>query len=405
MAAPKIFVSSTCYDLHEVRHNIHKFIKDFGYEPVMSEYGDIFYPPDEHVQDACVKAIDSCNMFVLIIGDKYGSIYHRDKREKENDFVPNSVTLKEFHNALVLNIPKAIFINRFVYHDYKNYRRFLDTEYQRYFSSNLVDDAEQEDKKTKLKYDFDSKYMFPVDSYRYVFFFLDQINELRLGNSYHEFENAEDIQRALKQQWAGYLEQSLKSFREKPVIKQDLERKSFEKLEQVEKLITSLAETLKNQNENINKASLSDFVNLAEISKLEDVQKIFDECIQNILYQDVSNSPFDINLQQRVLFEEIITEDSIKQWVEHLVTLANTHKWSQVISIIPLFSGFKYKYWETRMDVPIKFVMQLASIYEKSEDKQGVIKTLEDKFGKLVDYKSIRNKQAQSEISSDDIPF
>ncbi|MBX9597352.1 MAG: DUF4062 domain-containing protein [Burkholderiales bacterium] len=405
MAAPKIFVSSTCYDLHEVRHNVHKFIKDFGYEPVMSEYGDIFYPPDEHVQDACVKAIDSCNMFVLIIGDKYGSIYHRDKREKENDFTPNSVTLKEFHNALALNIPKAIFINRFVYHDYKNYRRFLDAEYQRYFSVNLVDDADQENKKAKLKYDFDSTYMFPVDSYRYVFFFLDQINELRLGNSYHEFENSEDIQRSLKQQWAGYLEQSLKSFRDKPVVKQDLERRSFEKLEQVEKLITSLAETLKSQNESLNKSLLSDFVNLAEISKLEDVQKVFDECVQNILYQDESNDPFEINLQPRVSFEEIITEDSIKQWVEHLVTLANTHKWSQVISINPLFSEFEYKYWKTRMDVPIKFVMQLASIYEKSEDKQGVIKTLEDKFGKLVDYKGIRNKQAQSDISSDDIPF
>ena len=405
MAAPKIFVSSTCYDLHEVRHNVQKFIKDFGYEPVMSEYGDIFYPPDEHVQDACVRAIDSCNMFVLIIGDKYGSIYHKDKREKENNFIPNSVTLKEFHNALILNIPKIIFINRFVYHDYKNYRRFLDGEYQKYFSSNEVEDFAQDDAKEKLKHNFDSTYLFPVDSYRYVFFFLDQINDLRLGNSYHEFENSEDIQRALRQQWAGYLEQSLKSFRDKPVIKQDLERKSFEKLEQVEKLITSLAETLKSQNENLNKSSLSDFINLAEISKLEDVQKIFDECIQNILYQDESIDPFEINLQPRISFEEIIQEDSVQKWAEILSDLASTHKWSQVISITPLFSGFHYKYWKTRMDVPIKSVMQLASIYAKSDDKSGIIKTIKDKFDKLVDYKSIDKKKTQSSFSPDDVPF
>ncbi len=42
MAVPRMFISSTCFDLHEVRRNIRDFISNFGYEPVMSEYGDIF---------------------------------------------------------------------------------------------------------------------------------------------------------------------------------------------------------------------------------------------------------------------------------------------------------------------------------------------------------------------------
>lgn len=42
MAAPRVFVSSTCYDLQEVRYQLRTFIEDFGFIPVMSEYGDIF---------------------------------------------------------------------------------------------------------------------------------------------------------------------------------------------------------------------------------------------------------------------------------------------------------------------------------------------------------------------------
>ena len=76
MAVPRVFISSTCYDLQEIRHNLRNFIGSFGYEPVMSEFGDIFYEYDQHVQDACLKEIEKCNMFLLVIGNNYGSMYH-----------------------------------------------------------------------------------------------------------------------------------------------------------------------------------------------------------------------------------------------------------------------------------------------------------------------------------------
>ena len=43
MAVPRVFISSTCYDLQEIRFQLRRFIQDIGYEPVMSEFGDIFY--------------------------------------------------------------------------------------------------------------------------------------------------------------------------------------------------------------------------------------------------------------------------------------------------------------------------------------------------------------------------
>ena len=34
----RVFVSSTCYDLKQVRENMKEFIESYGYEPVMNEY-------------------------------------------------------------------------------------------------------------------------------------------------------------------------------------------------------------------------------------------------------------------------------------------------------------------------------------------------------------------------------
>ena len=46
MAAPKIFISSTYYDLRQSRENIEAFIKSIGYEPIMHERLTIPYTPE-----------------------------------------------------------------------------------------------------------------------------------------------------------------------------------------------------------------------------------------------------------------------------------------------------------------------------------------------------------------------
>lgn len=43
MATPKVFVSSTCYDLGETRESIIRFIPTFGFEPILSDHGDVFF--------------------------------------------------------------------------------------------------------------------------------------------------------------------------------------------------------------------------------------------------------------------------------------------------------------------------------------------------------------------------
>ena len=43
MVKPRIFVSSTYYDLKYIRNSLRNFIESFGYEAVLFEDGDIPY--------------------------------------------------------------------------------------------------------------------------------------------------------------------------------------------------------------------------------------------------------------------------------------------------------------------------------------------------------------------------
>jgi hypothetical protein len=68
VANPRVFISSTCYDLRYIRENLKYFVRTLGYDPVLSEEGSIFYDPKTHVQDALLLEIPNCQLFVLIIG-------------------------------------------------------------------------------------------------------------------------------------------------------------------------------------------------------------------------------------------------------------------------------------------------------------------------------------------------
>lgn len=194
MAKPRVFISSTCYDLKELRSQIREFINDYGYDPVLSEYGDIFFEYGTHPQDACFAEVAKCHMFLLIIGNTYGSFYHNSDTVK-----PASVTMKEFEEALDKKIPKHVFINRFVEYDYQNYSRAWANKLKLNKGKGILSDDPNE--VDKLKEEFDSLYPFPHESYRHLFRF---INLLYKNNvSVITFEYAEDIKKALVKQWAG----------------------------------------------------------------------------------------------------------------------------------------------------------------------------------------------------------
>jgi hypothetical protein len=96
MATPRVFVSSTWYDLRYIRENLKFFIRTLGYDPVLSEEGTIFYDPRVHVQDARLTEIPNCQLFILVIGGRYGTSFKDSER---------SVTNTEYMEAVRHKIP------------------------------------------------------------------------------------------------------------------------------------------------------------------------------------------------------------------------------------------------------------------------------------------------------------
>src|SRR5665648_960339 len=110
MATPRVFVSSTCYDLRYIRENLKFFIKNMGFEAILSEDSDVFYDPQKHVEDSCLDEVTNCQMLVLIIGGRYGSKYKSE---------PESITNHEYKMAIKNKIPVFAMVEQQVNAEYR----------------------------------------------------------------------------------------------------------------------------------------------------------------------------------------------------------------------------------------------------------------------------------------------
>lgn len=96
MARVNIFVSSTCYDLSQIRNDIKQCIIDLGHTPILSEMKDFPIDPQLSNTENCINAVKNvADIFVLIIGNKYGSVLESGQ----------SITNTEFLTAVNKGIP------------------------------------------------------------------------------------------------------------------------------------------------------------------------------------------------------------------------------------------------------------------------------------------------------------
>lgn len=96
MSKVNVFVSSTCYDLSQIRNDIKQCISDLGHNPILSELKD--FPIDTRLTSSenCINAVkNEADIFILIIGNKYGSVLESGK----------SITNSEFLTAVNKGIP------------------------------------------------------------------------------------------------------------------------------------------------------------------------------------------------------------------------------------------------------------------------------------------------------------
>ena len=101
MRKPSIFVSSTCYDLKQLRVDLYSYVEQAGFEPVLSEYPTFPVDPDETTVENCRKAVESrADVFILVIGGRYGSVSEHGK----------SVTNLEYVTGRAKGIPVYVFV-------------------------------------------------------------------------------------------------------------------------------------------------------------------------------------------------------------------------------------------------------------------------------------------------------
>ena len=116
MAKPRIFISSTFYDLKQIRVELDKFIESLGYEPIRNEEGVIPYGKDDALQTYCYKEISNIDILISIIGSRYGSA--GVLKEKEQEY---SVSQLEVKTALKEDKQVFVFIDKNVFTEYETY--------------------------------------------------------------------------------------------------------------------------------------------------------------------------------------------------------------------------------------------------------------------------------------------
>lgn len=189
---PRIFVSSTFYDLKYIREDLSNFIKAHDFEPIMFEDGDIGYVPGIPLDDSCYKAMESADMALLIIGGNYGSAATGEAADDFNEFI--SITRKEFQKGIEKGVPFYVFIDSNVYAEYSIYE---------------LNSREIESGVYSIKF----KSTKDIN----VFRFIREIQSIK-SIAITEFDKVADIKDFLSKQWADMFMNYLASIKEQKEI-------------------------------------------------------------------------------------------------------------------------------------------------------------------------------------------
>lgn len=212
MAKLRIFVSSTCYDLGVIRSELRPFIFSMGYEPIMSDYSDIFYDHRSHTHDSCIKEVPNCDMVLLVIGQRYGGTAIPSVIEGFNldilktattrtDLLEHkeklSITQLEVLKAVEQSIPVYAFVDEKVLHDHHVYEKNKDKK-------EVIDAIE-----------FPS--IHKKETAKYIFEFINFLTHRVKNNSITSFTRLEDIKGTLVNQWSQLFQRLLSENRTRTV--------------------------------------------------------------------------------------------------------------------------------------------------------------------------------------------
>jgi hypothetical protein len=172
MTKLNVFVSSTCYDLSQVRADLSDFFSESGHTAILSEFDTFPVSPHKKTIDNCIDAVkNNADIFILIVGNRYGTTIDSGK----------SITNTEFDTARAKGIPIFIFIDKKTLSALSFWRDNPNADFSKHVDT------------TKI---------------------FDFISEIRDDNSLwtFEFEKAQDIVAVLKHQLSFLFKEALKTY-------------------------------------------------------------------------------------------------------------------------------------------------------------------------------------------------
>jgi len=234
MARPRVFVSSTFYDLKQIRTDLERFIRDLGYDPVLHERGSVPYGSKEKLEEYCYREIRQVELLVSIVGSRFGS---------QSDHKPYSISQQELKTAYELGIQVFIFVEAAVLGEYQTYLKNKDAT-EAAFKYAHVDDVR-------------------------VYRFLEEVHGLPNNNPITPFGSVQEIITFLREQWAGMFQRFLQNEeRQKEVqILKDLQAN----MQTLNQLVTYLTKEKQNSDQAIRDILTANHPAFAQLRKLLDV--------------------------------------------------------------------------------------------------------------------------------------
>jgi hypothetical protein len=228
---PRVFISSTYYDLKYLRESLEKILFNLNFDPVLFEANKVTFEHGKPLDISCFNEVKTCHIMILIIGGRYGSSISEQDSDVEKQLYDEeyiSITRKEYETAFKDNIPVFVCIDKNVYGEYNTYKINRD------FYDNAVSAG-------------DFKF-FHVDSVN-VFKFIDLVATKALKT----FERVEEIELYLKDQISGMFYLYLESLKSK-----DRQDEIFDTVTEYNTLLSYFFE------------KFDDYVNFKNSSDLED---------------------------------------------------------------------------------------------------------------------------------------
>lgn len=166
MAKPRIFISSTCFDLIDIRSELTSFLETYNFEVLNSQLHNFGVSPELHSHTACLEQVNNADYFIVIIGKRRGGTFIGSEQ---------SITNEEYKLAVKRGIPIMVFVDKAIDNNLVLYKKNPAMDF-----SSMIDDKR-------------------------IFHFVEYIKSSSANNWVFQYENINDIKNVIKSQYSYYL--------------------------------------------------------------------------------------------------------------------------------------------------------------------------------------------------------